>query len=166
MRPTPAALILILGLLVSALPATAQRAGFLAERWTTTGAGLSTPLGFNVGASYSATLAGPLFVQAAATASKDFYVTKHSAIAFGPALGLRHYTDVALLTFAAGPTYVRGARGLDLSAPGAGYETASLQVAGQVLWREVNMGFELYTNVNAVRTVSGMRLIYRLGQLR
>ena len=160
---TTFSLILILGLFTVASSATAQP---LDERWHTAGAGLSTPLGFNVGASYSARLAGPLFVQATATASKDLYVTKHSVLTVGPALGLRHYNDVAMLTVSAGPTYVHGQRGLDLHAPGASYDAASLQIVGQMLFREVNMGFEFYTNVNGVRSVSGMRLIYRLGRLR
>ena len=163
MTRTPIFLVLILGLLAATSTASAQT---FDERWHTAGAGLSTPLGFNVGASYSMRVAGPLFVQATATASKDLYVTKHSAIALGPAVGLRHYNEVALLTVSAGPTYVHGQRGLDLHAPGATYDAASLQFVGQMLFREVNMGFEFYTNVNSVRSVSGMRLIYRLGRLR
>ena len=159
-------LILILGLIVSAQAALAQPASSSIEHWHTGGVGLSTPLGFNAGASYSVVVKGPLFVQLNASVSKDIYVTKHSVYAVGPALGLRHYTDVALTSLSVGPTYTRGTRGADLLAPYAGYESASMTVTGQVLFREINMGFELYTHFNNVRTVSGLRLIYRLGQFR
>lgn len=136
------------------------------EHWHTAGAGLSTPLGFNAGANFSVGVSGPVFVQASFSASKDFYVTKHSVIAAGPAVGLRQYTDVALVSLSAGPTYVRGMRGFDLSGGGTLYTEAAMTVTAQVLFRELNMGFEIYTNVNPVRNVSGMRLIYRLGQIR
>lgn len=159
-------LILISGLIFSAQPALAQPASSPLEYWHTGGVGLSTPMGFNVGASYSVVVKGPLFVQASVTSSKDLYVTKHSAFAVGPALGVRHYTDVALTSLSVGPTYLRGTRGADLSAPGTPYEVAALTVTAQMLFREVNMGFELYTNFNSVRNVSGLRLIYRLGSFR
>jgi hypothetical protein len=158
-------LILISGLIFSAQPTLAQPASSL-EHWHTGGVGLSTPMGFNMGASYSVVVKGPLFVQASVTSSKDIYVTKHSAFAVGPALGVRHYTDVALTSLSVGPTYLRGTRGADLLAPGTPYEVASLTVTAQMLFREVNMGFELYTNFNSVRNVSGLRLIYRLGHFR
>ncbi len=159
-------LILILGLIVSAQPASAQQAASSVEHWHTGGVGLSTPLGFNAGASYSVVLKGPLFAQLNASVSKDVYVTKHSVYSVGPALGLRHYSEVALTSLSVGPTYIRGTRGADLAAPYAQYESASMTVTGQVLFREINMGFELYTNINPVRNVSGLRLIYRLGNFR
>ena len=109
---------------------------------------------------------GPLFVQLNASVSKDVYVTKHSVFSVGPAVGLRYYSEVALTSLSVGPTYIRGTRGADLPAPYAQYESASMTVTGQVLFREINMGFELYTNVNPVRNVSGLRLIYRLGRFR
>ena len=159
-------LILILGLIVSAQTADAQQAPSKIEHWHTGGVGLSTPLGFNAGAGYSVVVKGPLFVQLNASVSKDIYVTKHSVYALGPALGVRHYTDVALTSLSVGPTYIRGTRGADLLAPYAQYESASMTVIGQVLFREINMGFELYTHFNNIRTVSGLRLIYRLGRFR
>ena len=159
-------LILILGLIVSAQSAFAQRASSSLEHWHTGGVGLSTPLGFNAGASYSIVLKGPLFVQLNASVSKDVYVTKHSVYAVGPALGLRRYSEVALTSLSVGPTYIRGTRGADLPAPYAEYETASMTVTGQVLFLDLNMGFELFTNFNPVRNVSGLRLIYRLGNFR
>ena len=163
MRRLLSILFLILGLSLCA-PSSFGQARL--EHWHTAGAGLSTPLGFNAGASYSVRVAGPVFVQAAVSATKDFYVTKHSVLAAGPAVGLRQYTDVALVSLSAGPTYVRGMRGLDLPGGGSHYSATSMTVTAQVLFREVNMGFELYTNVNPVRNVSGMRLIYRLGNIR
>lgn len=162
MRRVFSLIFLILGLTAYGPGAAAQGV----EHWHTAGAGLSTPLGFNAGASFSVQVSGPVFVQAAFTASKDIYVTKHSVFAAGPAVGLRQYTDVALVALSAGPTYVRGMRGFDLSSGGSHYTEAAMTVTGQVLFRELNMGFEIYTNVNPVRNVSGMRLIYRLGHLR
>lgn len=159
-------LILISGLILSVQPAAAQRAPSTLEHWHTGGAGLSTPMGFNMGMSYSIVVKGPLFVQASVTSSKDVYITKHSAFTVGPAIGLRHYTDVSLVSLSAGPTYLRGTRGADLLAPGTTYEAASLSVTAQMLFKETNMGFEVFTNFNSVRNVSGLRLIYRLGSLR
>lgn len=144
----------------------AQSGTFMNERWHTAGAGLSTPLGFNVGASYSFSLKGPLFFQASASATKDIYVTKHSTVAVGPALGLRAYNEFALTSISVGPTYTFGSRGLDLSDPGIYYAQPGVNVIGQILFRDLHMGFEIYTNMNPVRNVSGMRLIYRLGNIR
>ena len=166
MRRCLLALLLISGLTLIARPAKAQADRVPLRHWHTAGAGLSTPLGFNVGASYSLRLTGPVFAQVGATASKDLYVTQHSALAVGPALGLRLDGEAAVVTLAAGPTYLRGARGLDLTAPGASYEAAALTVTGQILFTEVNMGFELFSHMNGVRAVSGMRLLYRLGRIR
>ncbi len=157
--------LLILGLILLVPSASAQQASHF-EHWHTAGVGLSTPLGFNAGASYSLRVAGPLFVQLSASATKDIYVTKHSVYAVGPSVGVRHYTDVALVSLSAGPTYVRGTRGADLRAAGLAYETTAVNVIGQVLFRDLRMGFEVYTNFNPVRNVSGMRLIYRLGSIR
>jgi len=159
-------LILISGLIISVQPATAQQLSSSLEHWHTAGAGLSTPMGFNLGASYSIVVKGPLFVQASVTTSKDVYITKHSTLLVGPAIGLRHYTDVALTSLAVGPTYLRGRRGADLLAPGTSYETTSISVTAQMIFLETNMGFELFTNFNSVRNVSGLRLIYRLGSFR
>lgn len=159
-------LILIIGLTVGVQTGFAQQARSSFEHWHTGGVGLSTPLGFNAGASYSVVVKGPLFVQAQASISKDIYVTKHSVLAFGPALGLRHYTEVALTSLSVGPTYIRGTRGADLLAPGVLYESAAMTVTAQMIFREVNMGFELYTNVSPIRTVSGLRVIYRFGRFR
>ncbi len=158
--------ILISGLILSGQPAAAQQASSKLEHWHTGGAGLSTPMGFNMGVSYSLVVKGPLFVQASVTTSKDVYITKHSAFAVGPAVGLRQYTDVALTSLSVGPTYLRGTRGADLLAPGTSYETTSILVTAQMIFLETNMGFELFTNFNSVRNVSGLRLIYRLGSFR
>lgn len=166
MKRSSFSLILFLGLILSFQTAHAQSSTRAPHHWHTAGAGLSTPLGFNVGASYSWTIHGPVFIQAAVTASKDMYVTQHTVLAAGPAVGVRTYTDVALLSLSAGPTYLRGMRGLDLRAPGTLYETASVNIIGQMLFRDVNMGFEVYTNLNPIRNVSGMRLIYRLGRFQ
>ena len=166
MKRITGCLILILGLTVSVQTASAQQAASSLEHWHTGGVGLSTPLGFNAGASYSIVVKGPLFVQLNASVSKDVYVTKHSVYAAGPALGLRYYTDVALTAISVGPTYIRGTRGADLLTPFNQYESASMTVTGQVLFREINMGFELYTNFSPIRNVSGLRLIYRLGNFR
>ena len=159
-------LILISGLIISVQPALAQQKSSSLEHWHTAGAGLSTPMGFNMGVSYSIVVKGPLFVQASVITSKDVYITRHSAFAVGPAVGLRHYTDVALTSLSVGPTYLRGTRGADLLAPGTSYETASITMTAQMLFLETNMGFELFTNFNSVRNVSGLRLIYRLGSFR
>ena len=159
-------LILISGLIFSVQPAAAQRAASSLEHWHTGGVGLSTPMGFNMGVSYSIVVKGPLFVQASVTTSKDVYITKHSTFSVGPAVGLRQYTDVALTSLSVGPTYLRGTRGADLLAPGSSYETASITMTAQMIFLETNMGFELFTNFNSVRNVSGLRLIYRLGSFR
>ena len=159
-------LFLILGLIVGGRPVLAQSSPASVEHWHTGGVGLSTPLGFNAGLSYSVVVKGPVFVQAQATASKDIYVTKHSVYAVGPALGLRRYSEVALMSISAGPAYIQGHRGADLFAPGASYEAAAMTVTAQMIFREVNMGFEVYTQFNKVRTISGLRLIYRLGNLK
>ncbi len=161
-----ALLLLILGLTFTVPAAFAQQARESLEQWHTAGVGLSTPLGFNAGASYSLRVAGPLFVQASASATKDIYVTKHSVYAVGPSVGVLQYTDVALLSLSAGPTYIRGTRGADLYQPGSAYETVAASVIAQVLFRDINMGVELYATLNPVRNVSGMRLIYRLGRIR
>ena len=84
----------------------------------------------------------------------------------GPAIGFRQYTDVALTSLSVGPTYLRGTRGADLLAPGSSYETASITMTAQMIFLETNMGFELFTNFNSVRNVSGLRLIYQLGSFR
>lgn len=162
MRTLSLSLFLILGLISVTTDAQAQRL----EHWQTAGAGLSTPLGFNVGGSYSIIVKDNLFLQASGSFTTDPYVTRHSVFAAGPAVGLRQITEVALLSIAAGPMYSRGVRGADQNLPGTSYDTVSMNVIGQVLFREMNMGVELYTNFNPVRNVSGMRLIYRLGNLR
>ncbi|HMB90644.1 MAG TPA: hypothetical protein VKP65_07345 [Rhodothermales bacterium] len=162
MRCLSLALLLILGLISITTDAQAQRL----EHWQTAGAGLSTPLGFNVGSSYSLVVKDNLFLQASGSFTSDPYVTRHSVFAAGPAIGLRQITEVALLSVSAGPMYSRGVRGADQNLPGTSYDTVSMNVIGQMLFREINMGVELYTNFNPVRNVSGMRLIYRLGNLR
>ena len=166
MKRVTGCLILILGLILSTQSAFGQKATPKIVHWHTAGGGLSTPLGFNAGASYSIVVKGPVFVQVHASASKDIYVTKHSIYAAGTAVGLRYYTDVALTSLSVGPSYIRGTRGADLLAPFASYESASMTATIQVLFREINMGFELYSNVNPIRNVSGLRLIYRIGNFR
>ena len=136
------------------------------EHWQTAGAGLSTPLGFNFGGSYNVVLKKAVFLQGSASFTTDPYVTQHTVFTAGPAVGLHHKTDLALLTVAAGPMYSQGLRGLDQQWAGTSYKTVSMNVVGQLLFREMNMGVEVYTNFNPVRNVSGMRLIYRLGSLR
>jgi hypothetical protein len=162
MRSLAIALLLILGLICTTTDAQAQGI----QHWQTAGAGLSTPLGFNVGGSYSLVLKNALFIQGSASLTSDPYVTRHSVFAAGPAIGLRHINEVALLSISAGPMYSRGVRGADQQFSGSNYKTVSMNVIGQILFRETNMGVELYTNMNPVRNVSGMRLIYRLGNLR
>lgn len=159
-------LILILGLTFIHEPAVAQRAFTNATHWYTGGAGLSTPTGFNLGASYNLALPGPLFLQLSASTTQDPYITKHSVYAIGPALGVRGYTDIALTSLSVGPTYTRGTRGADLTAPGTSFETGAATVTGQLLFRELNLGVEGYWMINPIRNVSGVRLIYRLGKLR
>lgn len=164
--PIRVIVLLILGLALVRTAAAQRNAFPRLEYWHTAGAGLSTPLGFNAGTSFSIRLAGPLFLQASVSATKDVYITKHSALALSPALGLRSYSAIAMTSIAVGPSYVMGSRGLDLGEAGAAYTAPALNVVGQLLFREINMGVEFYTNFNPVRNVSGMRLIYRLGRLR
>lgn len=166
MKRVTSLLLLIIGLTFSTQTAFGQTTSKSLEHWHTAGVGLSTPLGFNAGASYSLVLKGPVFVQVQASASKDVYVTKHSVYAAGAAVGLRYYTELAMAAVSLGPSYISGTRGADLLAPFAGYESMAMTATLQVLFRETRMGFELYSNVNPVRNVSGLRLIYRLGSLR
>ncbi|MFQ5569021.1 MAG: hypothetical protein ACE5G0_05060 [Rhodothermales bacterium] len=166
MKRIAGCLFLILGLISTQTPASAQRLSPSSEYWHTAGVGLSTPMGFNMGASYSFVMKGPFFIQATVSATKDVYITRHSVYAVGPSVGVRFYTNTALTSLSIGPRYIWGTRGADLLSPGTSYHTASMNVIGQVLFREINMGFELYSNLNPIRNVSGVRLIYRLGQFR